>query len=189
VEIMKITRTVAVGVAAVLGLGYATVSALAHPGGQGAMGWGHEHHTGHGAMGYGMMGGYGMGHGMMGGYGMGPGMMGGYGMGPGRMGGYGPGYGYGPDLSHEQREKIANIRQEFAQMRLGLMTSMHGPGGAMEQVYSGDEKAARQGYEAMAAARKQMFEASLDMRKKIEAVLTPEQREQLQRNYRGRRVR
>jgi hypothetical protein len=61
VEIMKITRTVAVGVAAVLGLGYATVSALAHPGGQGAMGWGQGHHTGRGAMGGGM------GYGMMGG--------------------------------------------------------------------------------------------------------------------------
>ncbi len=51
---------------------------------------------GPGAMGPGMMGGYG------GGYGMGPGMMGGngpgYGMGPGMMGGYGGGYGMGPGM-------------------------------------------------------------------------------------------
>lgn len=144
-------------------------------------------------MGPGMMGGYGpgygMGPGMMGGYGMGPGMMGGYGMGPGMMGGYGPGYAYGIDLSPEQREKIAKIQQEFAKKQWGLMTSMHSPGGPMEQMHSGDEKAARQAYEAMASAQKQMFEASLDMRKQIEAVLTPEQREQLQRNYRGRRGR
>ena len=102
---------------------------------------------------------------------------------------YGPGYGYGLDLSAEQREKIGEIQQEFAQKHWGLMTSMHSPGGPMEQMFSGDEKAARQAYDAMAAARKQMFEAQLDMRKQVEAVLTKEQREQLQRNYRGRRGR
>ena len=145
---------------------------------------------------YGYGPGYGMGPGMMGGgygpgYGMGPGMMGGgygpgYGMGPGMMGGYGPGNVYGLDLSAEQREKIGEIQQEFAKKQWGLMTSMHSPGGPMEQMFSGDEKAARQAYEAMAAARKQMFEAQLDMRKRVDAVLTKEQREQLQRNYRGR---
>ena len=136
--------------------------------------------------GYGPGGGYGPGYGMgpvmMGGYGPG----GGYGMGPGMMGGYGPGYVYGLDLSAEQREKIGEIQQEFAKKQWGLMTSMHSPGGPMEQMFSGDEKAARQAYEAMAAARKQMFEAQLDMRKRVDAVLTKEQREQLQRNYRGR---
>jgi Spy/CpxP family protein refolding chaperone len=158
-------------------------------GGYGPGGSGGGYGPGYG-MGPGMMGGYGMGPGMMGGYGygMGPGMMGGYGygMGPGMMGGYGPGYGYGLDLSAEQREKIGKIQQEFAQKHWGLMTSMHSPGGPMEQMFSGDEKAARQAYEAMAVARKQMFEASLDMQKQVEAVLTKEQREQLQRNYRGR---
>lgn len=124
---------------------------------------------------------------------MGPGMMGGYGpgagMGPGMMGGYGPGSVYGLDLTPEQREKIAKIQQEFAKKRWGLMTSMHSPGGVMEQMHSGDEKTARQAYEAMASAQKQMFEASLDMRKQVEAVLTPEQRDQLKRDFRGHRGR
>jgi Spy/CpxP family protein refolding chaperone len=135
--------------------------------------------------------GYGMGPGMMGGYGMGPGMMGGYGgngMGPGMMGGYG-GYGYGPDLNAEQRAKVSEIQQEFAQKHWELTGSMHRQGGPMYEAFgpgSFDEKAARKAYETMAEAQKQMFEASLQMRKKIDAVLTPEQREQMGRGWRGR---
>ena len=125
------------------------------------------------------------------GYGMGPGMMGGYGpggMGPGMMGGYG-GYGYGPDLSAEQRAKISEIQQEFAQKHWELMGSMHRQGGPMFEAFGPgavDEKAARKAYESMAEAQKQMFEASLQMRKKIDGVLTPEQREQMGRGWRGR---
>ena len=158
--------------------------------------------------------GYGMGPGMMGGYGpgygMGPGMMGGYGpgygMGPGMMGGYGPGYGMGPgmmggyggyggyrgygvDLSPEQRAKIADIQQELGRKQWGLMEKMHEEGGPMYQAFGSgafDEKAARKAYETMAEAQKQMFEASLQMRKKLDAVLTPEQREQMGRGWRGR---
>lgn len=153
-------------------------------------------------MGPGMMGGYGMGPGMMGGYGgngmgpgmmggggMGPGMMGGgFGMGPGMMGGYG-GYGYGLDLSEEQRAKIAEAQQDFAQKHWELMGRMHQQGGPMSYAFGPgaiDEKAARKAYEAMADAQKQMFELSLQTRKKIDAVLTPEQREQMQRGWRGR---
>jgi len=148
-------------------------------------------------MGPGMMGGYGggygMGPGMMGGYGMGPGMMGpgmmggGYGMGPGMMGGFG--YGYGLDLSDEQRAKIGEAQQEFAQKHWELMGRMHQQGGPMSYAFGPgaiDEKAARKAYEAMAEAQKQMFELSLQTRKKIDAVLTPEQREQMQRGWRGR---
>jgi Spy/CpxP family protein refolding chaperone len=148
-------------------------------------------------MGPGMMGGYGpgggMGPGMMGGYGpgygMGPGMMGGYGMGPGMMGGYGPGYGYGLNLSDDQREKISEIQQELAQKHWELMGTMHRQGGPMSQALGPgpiDEQAARKAYEAMAAAQKQMFELSLQTRKRIDAVLTPEQREQMGRGWRGR---
>ena len=38
----------------------------------------------------------------------------------------------------------------------------------------------------MTEAHKQMFETSLDARKRIETVLTPEQREQMRRGWRGR---
>jgi Spy/CpxP family protein refolding chaperone len=140
---------------------------------------------------------YGMGQGMMGGggggYGMGPGMMGGNGpggygmMGPGMMGG---GYGLealaGLDLSAEQRKQIAQIQEETAKARWQLMGSMH------EQDYhmygmmgmgSLDEAAARKAFDAMAATRKAMFELSLGARKRVDAVLTPEQREKLRKYW------
>jgi len=179
------------------------------PGGGPGYGQGQGYGPGYGpgyGMGPGMMGGfggygpgYGMGPGMMGGYGgygMGPGMMGGYGgfgMGPGMMGGYGPGgnggYGYGVDLNPEQRAKIVEIQQEFGRKQSGLVEKMHEEGGPMYQAFGSgafDEKAARNAYQAMADAQKQMFEAQLQARKKIDAVLTPEQREQMARGWRGR---
>jgi Spy/CpxP family protein refolding chaperone len=120
------------------------------------------------------------------GYGMGPGMMGGgygpgYGMGQGMMGG---GYGYVPNLTREQRTKLSEIQQELAQQHWALMGGMPSQGGPMAQLFgpgAGDEKTARQAYEAMAAAQKQMFEASLQMRKRMDAVLTEEQREQMRK--------
>ena len=144
---------------------------------------------------------YGMGPGMMNGYGYGPGA--GYGMGPGMMGGYGPGagygYGMGPgmmgggfgaeayaglELTAEQRQKIAEIQQAAAKAQWQLMGTMHQQGYRM---YGNggpgafDEAAARKSFEAMSEARKAMFELQIDTRKKVDAVLTPEQREQLRR--------
>lgn len=171
-------RMLAAAAAAVLGL---STAACAQPYGPG---------YGPGGGGYGP--GYGMGPGMMGGYGMGPGMMGGsgpgYGMGPGMMGGYGPGFGYGVELSAEQREKIGEIQQEFAGKHWELMGKLHARGGPMAEAFGGpfDEKAARGAYDTIAQAHKEMFEAQLQMRKRVEAVLTPQQREQMQRGYRGR---
>lgn len=135
--------------------------------------------------------GYGMGPGMMGGghgYGMGPGMMGGgYGMGPGMMGGYGPGGGYGYsglNLTDEQRTKIAAIEEEVAKRQWDLMDKMHDQ---HYDLWRGDESASRKAYEVMSSARKAMFETSLEARKRIESVLTDEQRKQLQqRGWRGR---
>jgi Spy/CpxP family protein refolding chaperone len=130
-------------------------------------------------------GGYGMGPGMVGGYGPG-----GYGMGPGMMGG---GYGTealaGLDLSAEQRKQIAQIQEETAKARWQLMGTMH------EQDYhmygmmgmgSLDEAAARKAFDSMAATQKAMFELSLGARKRINDVLTPEQREKLRKYWSGR---
>ena len=139
-----------------------------------------------------MMGGYG--------YGMGPGMMGGYGgygsgygMGPGMMGGYGGygprgyGYGYGLNLSDEQRSKIAAIQREDYEKRWKVMEKMHDQGGPMDLLWGAkDDKEARKAYQEMADAQKEMFELNLQTRKRMDAVLTPEQREQLKRGWRGR---
>lgn len=158
-------------------------------------------------MGPGMMGGsgpgggygpgYGMGPGMMGGPGgmgpgmMGPGMMGGGMMGPGMMGpGMTPGYGYygGINLSDEQRAKIDEIQREASRKQWDLMGKMHERGFDMHQLFApgkSDDAAARKAYQSMADAHKQMFEAALEARKRIDGVLTTEQREQLTRNRRG----
>jgi Spy/CpxP family protein refolding chaperone len=144
----------------------------------------------------GMMGGYGPG--MMGGGwgpGYGPGMMGG-GWGPGYGGGYGPGMmggwgrgggiGWLPDLSREQREKIAGIQRDYASKQWPLMQQMHSLMWASGAPGTGaDDQAERQNYDAVAALRKQMFDNMLAERKAIDAVLTPQQRDEL----RGRRPR
>jgi Spy/CpxP family protein refolding chaperone len=113
---------------------------------------------------------------MMAGHGMGA-MMGG-GMGGAMMGGYGPAI---PDLTNEQRTQIAQIQKELRSKQWALMGQMHEhawqPGGAM-QGGSFDEQAARQAYDQMAALRKQMFENALQARKRIDSLLTPQQREQ-----------
>ena len=145
---------------------------------------------------------YGSGPGTMGGhhgqwgpgaYGMGPGMMGGgcvggmgMGMGSGMMWGYGPG---GPDFSSEQRSKLADIQKEFSRKQWALMEKMHDSGWHMGDVYREgkfDEQAARKAYDTMAEMRKQMFENSLEMCKRLDGVLTPQQREQLRRAWGGK---
>lgn len=135
-------------------------------------------------MGPGMMGGHGMGPGMMGGYGMGHGMMDGYGMGPGMMGGWGPNI---PDLTSEQRSKISAIQKELRQKQWTLMEKMHDDA-QQGNIYRGgkfDEQAARRAFDARASLHKQMFENSLEAQKRIDSVLTPQQREQLQRAWGG----
>lgn len=149
-----------------------------------ASAWGQGMMGGYG-MGPGMMGGYGWGPGPGGGYGMGPGMMGGYGMGPGMMGGYGggrwaPGI---PDLTDDQRKKLADIDSKFEEKQWQLMKSMHdlafqADGTSARGKF--DEQAARKHYDAMESLRRQMFENALAERKQIDGVLTAKQREYLQ---------
>jgi Spy/CpxP family protein refolding chaperone len=127
----------------------------------------------------GMMGGYGGG-----GYGMGPGMMGGYGMGPGMMGGYGGDAYAGLKLSTEQQKKINAIQQESSKAMWQMMGVMHEQGHHMRgMVGTGpfDEAAARKAFQTMQETHKAMFELQLEAHRKIDAVLTKEQREQLRR--------
>lgn len=128
---------------------------------------------------------------MMGGYGMGPGMMGGHGMGPGMMGGYGSGGWEAsiPDLTNEQRTKIAGIQKELRQKQWALMGRMHEDamsGGFFYRDGKFDEQAARKAYDVTASLHKQMFENSLEAQKRIDSLLTPKQREQLQRGWGSR---
>ena len=131
---------------------------------------------------------YGGGHSMMGGYGMGPGTMsgyaGGHGMGPGMMGGYGSDAYAGLKLSAEQRKTITAIQQEASKTTWQLMGSMHEQGYHMQGMFGPgelDEAAARKAFQTMQEAQKTMFGLQLEAHKKIDAVLTKEQRDQLRR--------
>ncbi|MEP7302983.1 MAG: Spy/CpxP family protein refolding chaperone [Caldimonas sp.] len=129
-------------------------------------------------------------------YGMGPDMMGGYGMGPGMMGGYGGAYGMVPGgmrgdpdgafaslkLSPDQRKKIADIQATSSKAMWQLMGTMHEQGYHMQGMYgpgSVDEAGARKSFQTVTESRQAMFDLQLDTRKKIDGVLTKEQRERL----------
>jgi Spy/CpxP family protein refolding chaperone len=143
--------------------------------------------------GRGMMGGYGMGRGgMMGGYGgMGPGMMGGgYGMGPGMMGGFGMGMMGGGalaalDLTDAQRKQVLKIQDETAKKNWESMGKMRDEMAKLRDAFGAtgkrDRTAILAAHKRMADVGQQMLENRLDAADKIEAVLTPQQREQLKR--------
>lgn len=137
------------------------------------------------SFGPGMMGG---GPGMM--MGGGPGMMmGGGGMGPGMMWGNLDQAYAGLDLSADQRRKIADIEEQASKSMWQLMGTMHDQGyrmGHMMDVSPVDDADAHKAYDAMVATHKAMFELQLDARKRMDAVLTPQQREQLRHYWGGR---
>lgn len=123
--------------------------------------------------------------------GWGPGMMGGYGggMGPGMMWGYGGDAYAGLDLSADQRKKIAEIREQTRKSMWQLMGTMHEQGYHMHDLVRPgpfDEQAARKAYDSMAATQKSMFDLQLDAHRKIDAVLTPEQRDKLRKAWSNR---
>ncbi|HEU0202490.1 MAG TPA: Spy/CpxP family protein refolding chaperone [Burkholderiaceae bacterium] len=141
----------------------------------------------------GMMGGYGMGPGMMGGYGrgygMGPGTMGGYGMGPGMMGGHGVGGAalFSLDLTPEQRKQVVSIQDQVRKSNWDLMGKMQDEMAKQRDAFAETGKRDRA---AIAAANKRMFELrqqmldnAFDAGEKIEKVLTPQQREQLKKQW------
>ena len=149
------------------------------------------------ASGPGVPGGQGMGHGMMGdqdGCPMGKAMMGGHAKGRGMMGGHGKeggmmgGHGFGAleslGLNDDQKGKVRDIQRDTQKKHHALMGSLLELRWQAEdnaRAATVDEAAARKQYDAMAAVRKQMFEIGLDAQKRVEAVLTPEQRAQLRK--------
>jgi Spy/CpxP family protein refolding chaperone len=117
-------------------------------------------------------------HGHMG-YG-GQGMMGG-----GMMGGFG--WRNIPDLTPDQRSKIEAIRRDLRNRQSALMDQMHDRIHSTPYYHNGqfDEQAARRSYDETEKLRRQMFENALDAHKRVDALLTPAQRQQLARRYGG----
>ena len=128
--------------------------------------------------------GYGYGPGMMGGNGYGPGMMGG-GYGPGMMGGYGRGYGGGfaaLNLSDEQQEKIFAIQEEHRRKNVDTMSKLRTETFRLRRMYNAesiDSKAFVEQQGKVDEFRRQMLASRLETHKKIQSVLTPEQRKQV----------
>ncbi|OJY58968.1 periplasmic heavy metal sensor [Thiobacillus sp. 0-1251] len=131
-----------------------------------------------------------MGPGMMGGM-MGPGMMGGYGMmgpgmgmmGPGMMGGY-TGI---PDLTKEQADKIDRIRDDLAKKETPLTQQLFEERQKLQDMYASgaDPATLDQAYKKTTDLERQVFNARADAQKRMNAVLTKEQRDRMQRMQRG----
>jgi Spy/CpxP family protein refolding chaperone len=134
--------------------------------------------------GCGMIGGHGMGNGMMGGHGMGNGMVRGYGMGFGMMGG--PMYGL--DMSREQRKQIARIQSELRKHNWALQGEIIDRQDELFEQYADeipDPKKIGAVYGKIFDLRRQMIEATIDAHNRQRAILTDEQREQLQKSPHG----
>jgi Spy/CpxP family protein refolding chaperone len=118
-------------------------------------------------------------HGMMGSCGMmgGAGMMGGWGM----MGEHGITGWNRLDLSKDQRNKIYAIHRELRDKQFALMDKMHDTMQSTAVYHDGkfDEQAARRAYDAAEKVHRQMFDNMLDAQKRIDAILTPQQRQEL----------
>jgi Spy/CpxP family protein refolding chaperone len=126
------------------------------------------------------------------GNGPGPGMMehqgrtGNGGMiGGGMMGGFG--WRNIPDLTPDQRSKIEAIRRDLRNRQSALMDQMHDRIHSTPYYRNGqfDEQAARLSYDETEKLRRQMFENALDAHKRVDALLTAAQRQQLARKYGG----
>ena len=198
--VMGILAATAIG-AAVAGLAFADYQAgprgpmMGGGYGPGMMG---GYGTGQGMMGQGygsgMMGqGYGsgmMGQGMMGG-GYGSGMMGGHGMGPGMMGMHEglPGIA----LDDKQRKQFNAIQDELRRKRWELMGRTMDEQAKLRDLYEADKRdpaAIGAAYQRVFDLRRQIIEATVAAHNRIEALLTPEQRQAARehwgRSWRGR---
>ena len=169
-------------------LGIACTAAVAQPA-QGPQGPGAGPGMGQG-MGPGMM----RGPGWQGGYrddddwGPGRGMRGGWGGGAGMMDGMGM-MGLGPinrlDLTDSQRRDLSKIQDELRRTNWSVMGSMHDERAKFrDAMWAGkrDRAAILAASKRMSDLRQQMLENALNAFDKAEALLTPQQREQLRRD-------
>ena len=123
-----------------------------------------------------------MGPGAIGQPGTHPDMMGDAGMGSGTMGGIDPAALAALNLTEEQRGKVTEVQRDLKRKHWRLMGSLRELRWKLQDAMRApelDAEAARKTYDAIVAIRREMFEAALDARKRIEAALTKEQLEQL----------
>ena len=110
---------------------------------------------------------------------MGPGMGGGMMMGQGMMG--------GPmmaslNLSNDQEDKLFALHEQMRAKNFGTMGKLHSEQFKLHKLMkadSVDSKAVVEQQKKVDEVRREMLATHLEMRKQVEAVLTPEQRKQL----------
>ena len=110
------------------------------------------------------------------GMGMGPGMT----MGPGMRGGYGPGAAL--NLNEQQQKQITQIQDELRKKHWNLMGKMNDERVKLRDLYTSgkrDPAAIGQQQQRIDDLRRQMVESSVEAQNRMEAVLTPEQKQQL----------
>ena len=112
-------------------------------------------------------------------------------MGPG-YGNMGPGMNpdnyYGLNLSDDQREKIAVIQKQARKEQWDIMTQMREEQYKLQELYYAqrpDPSAINAQAAKIEQLQRKLIQANIDAQKQVESVLTPEQREQLQRWYRS----
>jgi Spy/CpxP family protein refolding chaperone len=88
-----------------------------------------------------------------------------------------------PDLTPDQRSKIEAIRRDLRNRQFAIMDQMQDLRQNAATYRNGqfDEQAVRRAYDAIEKLRRQMFENSLDAQKRVDALLTPAQRQELSR--------
>jgi Spy/CpxP family protein refolding chaperone len=104
--------------------------------------------------------------------------------------GYGPGHGYGPgrgagdmpgalNLSDEQRDKIAQIREENREKNWGAMGQLRSEMFKLRRLYAADNadaSAVADQQKKVDELRRQMLKSRLESRAQVESILTPEQK-------------
>lgn len=103
-------------------------------------------------------------------------------MGPGMMGSYRTRSDL--NLTEEQRNKIAKIQDDVRPKHWELMGKMYDEQSQMNEMFSSDTRndaALSKTYRKMSDLRHQMFDLTLDAQKKIDVLLTKEQREKVKR--------
>jgi Spy/CpxP family protein refolding chaperone len=122
------------------------------------------------------------------GYGWGHGMRGGWGGGPGMMGGMAMAMGLGPinrlELNDTQRQEVRKIEDELRRTNWDLMGKMLDEMSRLRDAMwaaKRDRTAILAAHKRMSDLRQQMLENALTAYDKAEALLTPQQREQLRR--------
>ena len=111
------------------------------------------------------------------GWGMGPGMMG-----PGMQGGA------IPNLTDEQRKQLSSIRREASDKHWNLMGKVRTERLHLQDLYSAesaDPDAIGAQQKKLLALRQQMIDVSVDAQKRVDALLTKEQKEALRTWRRG----